>query len=64
MEHVETDELKERIKFIVGELENNFKTISPVIKKIGDLRQEAQLIYKELVRRGELRKDDSIEGKV
>ncbi len=52
LENVEVQELRERLEFILNEVDRIFIEISPNVKKIGNFREEAEIIYKELLRRG------------
>ena len=48
---VDEVELRSRIDSVLGRLDSLFKEIGPKIREVGNLREEAEMIYRELERR-------------
>lgn len=51
---LDTEELKTRMGSIFEDLNSLFIKVGPLVKEIGILREEADIIYRELIRRGVL----------
>lgn len=49
---IESGELESRFNAVITELDSIFKELGPKIQKVGQLREEAGILYEELKRRG------------
>ena len=46
------EEIRKRMEKVLRDLDEAFKRVGPVVEEIAELRIEAHVMYKELLRRG------------
>jgi hypothetical protein len=49
---VDTTELRNRLEFVMNELDKILKEIGPKVKQVGHLREETSILVEELRKRG------------
>lgn len=49
-----TDELNNRLKYLMGKIDSKLKDVGPVIEEIARMRKECEIIQKELSNRTDI----------
>lgn len=63
LKNIDSEELKQRIRIVLTNIDVLCKEIGPKVQEIGSLRLEADIIYNELVARGIITQEEKVNVK-